>query len=223
MNESIVIRLQSADIYQKSQLILPAVNMEIRKGEFVYLTGKVGSGKTSIIKTLYAELPLQRGQGWVYDFALHEIQNKEVPFLRRQLGIVFQDFQLLTDRNVYENLKLVLRATGYTDRKKMEERIDEVLYETGMNDKKESMPHELSGGEQQRVVISRALLNKPDIILADEPTGNLDPQTSETIMHIFKTICDNGQTVFMATHNYGLIEKFEGRVLKIGENQLISE
>ncbi|HBX51636.1 MAG: phosphonate ABC transporter ATP-binding protein [Bacteroidetes bacterium GWF2_33_38] len=209
-----IIELYNASIYQQENRVLSQINFEVKKGEFVYLIGKVGSGKTSLIKTLYAELKLIEGEGRVVDFNLVGLKNKFVPQLRRKIGIVFQDFQLLTDRTVYQNLLFVLKATNWKNKPEMDARVDEVLDKVNLLDKKNKMPHQLSGGEQQRVVIARALLNEPDVILADEPTGNLDPETSSEIMQLLINISRNGKAVVMATHNYSLIKKFPARTLK---------
>lgn len=217
MNEDVLIELKDASIYQQEKPILKNVSFTISKGEFVYVIGRVGSGKTSLIKTLQAELPLQKGTATIAGFELSTISEDKIPFLRRKLGIVFQDFQLLTDRNIYENLRIVLRATGWRNKKLIKKRILEVLTEVKLEDKLLKMPNELSGGEQQRVVVARALLNEPEIILADEPTGNLDPDTSEEIMKIFRLIKESGRTVIMATHNYSLLKKHDGRILKLDD------
>ena len=210
-----VISLASANIYQEDALILNGVNLNVNPGEFVYLIGKTGSGKSSLLKTLYADIPLTAGEGFINEFDLIQLKDKQIPFLRRGIGIVFQDFELLMDRSVFENLSFVLEATGWTDKKKIKARIEEVLNQVGLNTKHYKMPHELSGGEQQRVVIARALLNHPPLILADEPTGNLDPETSDIIMNLLFTINQNLNTaVLMATHNYTLIEKYPGRIIK---------
>lgn len=220
MAESIV-HLSDVSVYQKNKLVLTNVNLTIDKGEFVYLIGSTGSGKSSLMKIIYAELPLEEGRGEVCEFPLNTISDKELPFLRRRLGIVFQDFQLLDDRTVEDNLKFVLKATGWKDKKKIEDRILDVLDEVGLVSKLKTMPHRLSGGEQQRVAIARALLNHPDIILADEPTGNLDPETSNGIMRLLFSICNAGRTVIMATHNYNLIHKFPGRIVKCEEGTVV--
>lgn len=213
MSNNFSIKLQNTNVFQRENLVLANVNLEIEKGEFVYLVGKVGSGKSSLIKTLNAELPLVDGNAIVAGYELGKIKNKEIPFLRRKLGVVFQDFKLLTDRNVYDNLLFVLKATGWTDKKLIEEKIDEILNEVGMIEAKLKMPHQLSGGEQQRIVIARALLNNPEIILADEPTGNLDPETSIEIAEIFQKFNNEGKTVVMATHDKPIVEKFPHRTI----------
>lgn len=208
-----IVDISSASIYQQENLILYNVNVNINAGEFVYLIGKTGSGKSSLLKTLYGELPLNEGNATVVGFDLQNIKRNKIPFLRRKLGIVFQDFQLLTDRNIYDNLKFVLTATGWNDKTKVDERINEVLASVGLSNKVYKFPHELSGGEQQRIVIARALLNEPDLILADEPTGNLDPETSEEILKILVEISNKGKAVLMATHDFHLMEKFPSRTL----------
>lgn len=209
-----VVRLSNAEIFQGNHLVLSRVNLEIGKGEFVYLIGKTGSGKSSLLKLLYGDLSLTQGEGSVAGFSLPQLNTSQVPYLRRKLGIVFQDFQLLTDRSVNANLLFVLQATGWSDKAKMQSRIQDVLEKVGLGTKGFKMPHELSGGEQQRVVIARAMLNDPELILADEPTGNLDPETSEGIMRLLFDISRTGTAVMMATHNYLLIEKFPSRILK---------
>jgi cell division transport system ATP-binding protein len=217
-----IIELNGCNIWQQDHLVLTGVNLNVSKGEFVYLVGKVGSGKTSLIKTLNAQLPLKEGTGIVAGFDLSTIRNREIPYLRRKIGIVFQDFQLLIDRSVNENLEFVLRATGWRDSSEIEKRINEVLEKVGLSLKGYKMPHQLSGGEQQRVVIGRALLNEPEIILADEPTGNLDPETSEGIIRLLKDISNTGRAVLIATHNYTIVKKFNSRTIKF-ENGKISE
>src|SRR5574339_1104804 len=204
-----IIELRHVNIYQGGSPILQDVNLSVRKGEFVYLVGKTGTGKSSLLKTMYGELPLTEGEGTVNGFDLRKLDWKKVPYLRRTLGVVFQDFQLLTERNVNENLRFVLTATGWTDKKLMDEKITDVLDKVGLREKGFKMPFELSGGEQQRVDIARALLNSPGLILADEPTGNLDPETSDEIMQlILKLNRELHTAVLMATHNYSIIEKF---------------
>ena len=216
-----IIRLQHADIYQKNFLVLENVNFKLAAGEFSYLIGSTGSGKSSLLKTLYADLPLQKGEGEIVGYQLFNIKNSTIPFLRRKIGIIFQDFQLLADRNVHDNLAFVLKATGWKNKILINERIQNVLQKVGMFDHLHKMPHELSGGEQQRVSIARALLNKPELILADEPTGNLDPKTTESIMHLLRQICQNGTSILMATHEHNLIDLFPARVLKCQSGELI--
>lgn len=214
MAESIV-SLQNAKIFQGENEILQDVNINVNKGEFVYLVGKTGTGKSSLLKTLYGDLPLKEGEGIVAGYNLREMTWKKVPFLRRSLGVVFQDFQLLTDRNVHENLKFVLKATGWKDNKLMEEKINDVLDKVGLRSKGFKMPFEMSGGEQQRVDIARALLNSPKLVLADEPTGNLDPETSDEIMQLlFQIAKDFNTAVIMATHDYIVINRYPARMLK---------
>jgi len=209
-----IVKLQDAAVFQNENLVLNHVDLEVKKGDFVYVIGKTGSGKSSFMKTLYADLPLRQGSGNVVDFDLKTMREKDIPFLRRKLGIVFQDFKLLPDRNVNNNLKFVLKATGWTDPKKMDDKIGEVLDKVGMKTKGFKFPHELSGGEQQRIAIARALLNDPELILADEPTGNLDPQTSVEVMKVLQDINQNGRTIIMATHDYALILKYPHKTLK---------
>lgn len=216
-----VISLENAFIGVDDHLILEDVNLTVEQGEFVYVIGRVGSGKTSLIKTLNAELPLMQGNGRVSGFQLEDLKRKEIPMLRRKLGIVFQDFKLLTDRSVDSNLEFALKATGWKNKEEIKERCAEVLEKVDLGYKGYKMPHQLSGGEQQRVVIARALLNDPEIILADEPTGNLDPATSKDIMGILMEISQGGQAVMMATHNYNLIKKFPSRTLKCEDGRLV--
>ncbi len=216
-----IIEFKNASIFQGDNLVLSDINLSVEKGHFIYLIGKVGSGKTSLIKTITAELPLVKGEGKVVGYNLSKLKNSQIPYLRRKIGIVFQDFQLLTDRSVEQNLRFVLRATGWRNKKAIQERIDDVLEKVGLKHKDFKMPHQLSGGEQQRVVIARALLNDPDIILADEPTGNLDPDTSDEIMKILFDIASNGRAIIMATHNYGLLKKFPSKTLKCEKGKLI--
>ena len=217
-----IIELKSCSIFQQDHLVLSDVNLKIDKGEFIYLVGRVGSGKTSLIRTLNAQIPLTDGEGLVAGFNLRKLRKRDIPGLRRKLGIVFQDFQLLTDRTVHENLEFALKATGWTNKVSIEERIKEVLEKVGLQNKGFKMPHQLSGGEQQRVVIARALLNDPDIILADEPTGNLDPETSDEIQRLLKGISENGRAVVMSTHKLSLIKKYPARTLRC-ENGKITE
>ncbi|MEX0360112.1 MAG: cell division ATP-binding protein FtsE, partial [Allomuricauda sp.] len=200
--------------FQNENLILNHITLQVKKGEFVYVIGKTGSGKSSFMKTLYADLPLKQGSGTIVDFDLKNLEEKQIPYLRRKLGIVFQDFKLLPDRNVNNNLRFVLKATGWTDDSKMDAKIEEVLDKVGMKTKGFKFPHELSGGEQQRIAIARALLNDPEIILADEPTGNLDPQTSVEVMKVLQDINQTGRTIIMATHDYDLILKYPHKTLK---------
>ena len=217
-----IIDINSAKIFQKNNLVLQDVNVKIGAGEFVYLIGKTGSGKSSLLKTLYGDLALKEGEATVCDFDLKTIKRRQIPFLRRKLGIVFQDFQLLTDRSVEDNLKFVLQATGWKEKAKISARIAEVLENVGLGAKGYKFPHELSGGEQQRVVIARALLNEPDLILADEPTGNLDPDTSEEIMNLLFDISKKGKAILMATHDFHLMAKFKTRTIKC-ENSTVVE
>ncbi|MDX2046966.1 MAG: ATP-binding cassette domain-containing protein [Chitinophagaceae bacterium] len=218
----VILQLRHANIYQGKSLILQDVNISVEKGEFVYLVGKTGTGKSSLLKTLYGELLLVEGEGEVVGFDLKKLTWKTVPFLRRNLGIVFQDFQLLTDRNVHDNLKFVLRSTGWQDEKLIEEKINDVLDKVGLKTKGFKFPFELSGGEQQRVDIARAMLNSPKLILADEPTGNLDPETSDEIMNLlFHISKDFGTTVVMATHDYIVINKFPARTIKTERGKVI--
>ncbi|MDO3425370.1 ATP-binding cassette domain-containing protein [Chryseobacterium sp. APV1] len=216
-----IISLQHAKIAQKNFTVLSDVNLNIKKGRFCYLIGKTGSGKSSLLKTLYGHIPLASGHGAVVGFDLAKLRASDVPNLRRKLGIVFQDFQLLSDRTVEKNLKFVLEATGWSDKTKMEDRINEVLGSVNMKSKKHKMPHELSGGEQQRVAIARALLNHPDLILADEPTGNLDPETSNEIMTLLKQVAlENEAAVVMATHDYHMIQNFPGEAIRCEDGKV---
>ena len=210
----LVLSLQNVTIYQENKVILSQVNLEVNHGEFIYIIGKTGSGKSSFMKTLYGDLPLTEGEGHIVEFDLATLKESEIPYLRRKIGIVFQDFQLLPDRNVSNNMLFVLKATGWTDKEEMQHKIDEVLDKVGMKGFASKMPHQLSGGEQQRVAIARALLNDPEFILADEPTGNLDPQTSAEVLEVLKNINQLGKTVIMATHDYALLMKFPSKTLK---------
>ena len=215
-----ILQLKNASIFQGDNLVLSDVNVEINKGDFVYLIGKTGTGKSSFMKTLYADLPLTEGEGHIVDFNLKTLKEKDIPFLRRKLGVVFQDFKLLSDRTINDNLLFVLKATGWKDKDKMNTKIEDVLTKVDMKTKGFKFPHELSGGEQQRVAIARALLNDPELILADEPTGNLDPQTSVEVMQVLQEINKNGNTILMATHDYALLLKYPSKTLKCDENQV---
>lgn len=218
-----IVSIENATIFQGDHLVLSNVNFEIDKGDFVYLIGKTGTGKSSLLKTLYGELPLREGEGTVGEFDLRKLKRRQIPYLRRKLGIVFQDFELLTDRTVDENLLFVLRATGWKNKEEMKVRAGEVLEKVGLGKKGYKFPHELSGGEQQRVVVARALLNDPDIILADEPTGNLDPATTEEILDLLYAISQSGRAVLMATHDYVHMKKYSSRVLRCTESTVIAE
>jgi cell division transport system ATP-binding protein len=210
-----VLSVKDTTIYQEEVPVLQEVNFEIQKGEFVYLIGRTGGGKSSLLKTLYADLPLKEGEIKVADYNLHSIKKSEIPYLRRRIGVIFQDFQLLYDRTIAENLIFVMKATGWTDNVKIKSRLAEVLMRVGLGASASKMPHQLSGGEQQRIVFARALINEPLILMADEPTGNLDPEVAEGIMSLFKEINKNGTTIFMATHNHSFLDRHPARVLKI--------
>ena len=207
-----IIEIKNAAIFQRENLVLSNVNLTLHRGEFIYLIGRTGSGKSSLLKTLYGELPARDGIVRVAGYDLTQIKRKDIPYLRRKIGIVFQDFQLLFDRSVEKNLEFVLGATGWTEKAEISRRIDEVLAKVGLSDKRKSMPHQMSGGEQQGVAIARALLNDPDVILADEPTGNLDPDTTLEVMKLLRNISENGTAVLMATHNYTLMQKYPSRI-----------
>ena len=207
-----IIEIKNASIFQRENLVLSGVNLTLHKGEFIYLIGRTGSGKSSLLKTLYGELPARDGTFRVAGYDLTKLKRKDIPYLRRKIGIVFQDFQLLFDRSVEKNLEFVLGATGWTEKAEISRRIDEVLAKVGLADKRKSMPHQMSGGEQQGVAIARALLNEPDVILADEPTGNLDPDTTLEVMKLLRQISENGTAVLMATHNYTLMQKYPSRI-----------
>ena len=215
-----VLALNNVTIYQEGRTILSDVNLEVKHGEFIYLIGKTGSGKSSLLKTLYGDLPLTEGTGHIVDFSLETLKEDEIPFLRRKIGIVFQDFKLLPDRSINDNMLFVLKATGWTDLNDMNNKIEEVLTKVGMQDFGNKMPHQLSGGEQQRVAIARALLNDPEFILADEPTGNLDPQTSAEVLEVLKTINALGKTIIMATHDYALLMKSPSKTLKCEDTKI---
>jgi cell division transport system ATP-binding protein len=217
-----VLSLQDVTIYQEQKVILSEVNLTVNHGEFIYIIGKTGSGKSSLMKTLYADLPLTEGQGSIVSYDLRNIKEDDIPYLRRKIGIVFQDFKLLPDRSIKENMLFVLKATGWTSEPEMLDKIDEVLAKVDLNAIANKMPHQLSGGEQQRVAIARALLNDPELILADEPTGNLDPQTSVEVLEVLRKINANGKTIIMATHDYALLMKFPSKTLKC-EDQKIFE
>ncbi len=217
-----VITLNNVDVFQQKHLVLSNVNLNIAKGEFVFLIGATGSGKSSLLKIIYGDLHIGNGDGSVANFDIKKLNEREIPYLRRKLGIVFQDFQLLSDRTIEQNLDFVLKATGWKDKNLITERIKDVLDKVGLRSKIKKMPHELSGGEQQRIVVARALLNNPEIILADEPTGNLDPETSEEIMLLLKQISQSGTAVLMATHDYNLIRSFPSRIIKC-EGGLVHE
>jgi cell division transport system ATP-binding protein len=220
INTDAIIRLRDVDIYQKKQLVLSHVSFEINQAEFVYLVGKTGCGKSSLLKTMYCALPLKKGEMYIMEYDIPTIKKRDIPYLRRKIGIIFQDFQLLTDRNIKDNLIFVMRATGWKDKVKMNTRIEEVLALVGLETKDYKMPFELSGGEQQRVSIARALLNNPGIIIADEPTGNLDPDTSLEIVKLLKDISRKGTSVLMATHDFYMIDKLPGRIMRIENNTI---
>jgi len=215
-----IVSLKNVNIFQYKNMILQNINLNVFKGDFIYIIGKTGSGKSSLMQTLYADLPLEEGEGSVVDYDLVTLKEKDIPYLRRKIGIVFQDFNLLPDRSVFDNLSFVLRATGWNEKEEIKVKIEGVLEKVGMKSMAFKMPHQLSGGEQQRVAIARALLNDPELILADEPTGNLDPQTSVEVMEVLKKINSNGQTIIMSTHDYALIMKFPSKTLKCEDSTL---
>lgn len=215
-----VLSLKDVTVYQGNNAVITNVNLEVNHGEFIYIIGKTGAGKSSFMKTLYGDLPLKSGQGTIVDYDLAKLKEKKIPYLRRKIGIVFQDFKLLPDRTVYDNLLFVMKATGWSDKREMEVKINEVLDKVGMKNAVHKMPHQISGGEQQRVAVARALLNDPELILADEPTGNLDPQTSVEVMNLLREINQNGKTIIMATHDYALLMKFPSKTLKCDSGTL---
>lgn len=215
-----LVQFKNATIIQNKQMILTDVNIEVKQGEFVFLIGKTGTGKSSLIKTLYGDLPLQKGSAQVSNFNLGKIKQREIPYLRRKLGVVFQDFKLLADRSIYDNLSFVLKATGWKNKNEIHNRIDEVLFSLGVDSIAHKYAFQISGGEQQRVAIARALLNEPELIIADEPTGNLDPQTSLEIMEVFRSLHQKGMTIIMATHDYNMIVKFPGKILRCDEGKV---
>ena len=218
-----IIKLDNVDIFQQKHLVLSNVNLHVDKGDFVWLIGQTGSGKSSLLKVIYGDISIPSGEGHACGYDLRKLASKDIPFLRRKLGIVFQDFQLLTDRSVEENLQFVMRATGWTDKKLIAERTLDVLEKVGLRSKLKKMPHELSGGEQQRVVIARALINDPEIILADEPTGNLDPDTSEEIVLLLKQISQSGTAILIATHDYHIIRTFPSRIIKCENGKVLED
>lgn len=209
-----VLSLKNVSIYQESNAVFTDINLEVMHGDFLYIIGKTGSGKSSLMKTLYADLKLTEGEGEFVEYNLGKLRERDIPYLRRKIGIVFQDFKLLPDRTVYDNLLFVLKATGWSEKQEMNVKINEVLDKVGMKSAANKMPHQISGGEQQRIAVARALLNDPEVILADEPTGNLDPQTSVEVMQLLREINQNGKTIIMATHDYALIMKFPAKTLK---------
>ena len=215
-----ILSLQNVSINQENNRVLSNVNLEVKRGDFIYLIGKTGAGKSSLLKTLYGDLALLEGEGSIVDYDLRKLKEKDIPYLRRKLGVVFQDFKLLPDRNIHDNLLFVLKATGWKEKAEKNLKIEEVLDKVGMKMQAHKMPHQISGGEQQRVAIARALLNDPELILADEPTGNLDPQTSVEIMNVLKNINENGKTILMATHDYALIMKFPTKTLKLEDGTI---
>ena len=220
MEETTLLKLDKVEICREENVILHEASFTLHNGEFVYVIGKVGSGKSSLLKSLYCEIPINQGDAWLLDYNLCKMKRKDIPYLRRKLGIVFQDFQLLTDRSVHKNLEFVLKATGWKKKSEIKERIDNVLFQVGMQDKGYKMPHELSGGEQQRIVIARALLNDPVLILADEPTGNLDVETGKSIVELLHNICESGSSVVMTTHNLQLLKEYPGSVYRCSEHRI---
>ena len=221
MSEDVLVKFTGVQLNRDENIILRDVNLAVNRGDFLYIIGKVGSGKSTLLKSMYAEIPIESGDARVFDYQLQELKRKQIPYLRRKIGIVFQDFQLLIDRTVEKNLEFVLRATGWKDKTLIKDRISEVLTQVGMQNKTYKMPHELSGGEQQRVVIARALLNSPLLILADEPTGNLDPETGSQIVDLLQDISEKGKAVIMSTHNYSIVQTFPGRIMKCENMDLV--
>ncbi len=221
MSENVLIKYTGVQLNRDENIILRDVNLEVNRGDFLYIIGRVGSGKSTLLKSMYAELPIESGDARVFDYHLQDLKRKQIPYLRRKIGIVFQDFQLLIDRTVEKNLEFVLRATGWKDKTLIKDRINEVLTQVGMQNKTYKMSHELSGGEQQRVVIARALLNSPLLILADEPTGNLDPETGSQIVDLLQDIAEKGTAVIMSTHNYSIVQTFPGRIMKCENAELV--
>ncbi|MDR1517510.1 MAG: ATP-binding cassette domain-containing protein [Dysgonamonadaceae bacterium] len=221
MNDELLVKYADVQLNREENTILRNVNLTITAGEFLYIIGKVGSGKSTLLKSMYCEIPIEAGEAQVFEHELSKIKRKQIPYLRRKIGIVFQDFQLLIDRTVEKNLEFVLRATGWKNKIAIEDRIKEVLLQVGMQNKAYKMPHELSGGEQQRIVIARALLNSPQLILADEPTGNLDPETGSQIVALLKSIAEKGTAVIMSTHNYSIVQAFPGRIIRCEKSLLI--
>ncbi|MCI5054820.1 MAG: ATP-binding cassette domain-containing protein [Flavobacteriales bacterium] len=219
--ENVVLQLQDVDVYQQSTLVLSKVDLTVNKGEFVYLIGKTGSGKSSLLRSLYLDLDKKIDTGHVVGYDLNKIKNKQIPLLRRKIGVIFQDFKLLMDRSVEQNLHFVLQATGWKDKAKMKNRIEEVLEDVGLATKGFKMPHQLSGGEQQRIGIARALLNDPELVIADEPTGNLDPETSSGILRLLYEISKAGRSVIIATHDYSIMNKFPGRMVKCEDGKIV--
>lgn len=219
-DKDIIVKYEGVDLERDGNTILSDINLTIREGDFVYLIGKVGSGKSTLLKSMYHEIPLEKGHGRIMDYELESIKKKQIPYLRRKVGIVFQDFQLLIDRSAEKNLEFVMRATGWKNKGLIDLRINEVLTQVGMQNKGYKMPHEMSGGEQQRIVIARALLNSPEIILADEPTGNLDPEMGSQIVQLLHTIAEGGTAVVMSTHNYAVVQKYPGRIVKCEDGYL---
>ena len=221
MSEDVLVKFTGVQLNRDENIILRDVNLTVNRGDFLYIIGKVGSGKSTLLKSMYAEIPIESGDARVFDYQLQDLKRKQIPYLRRKIGIVFQDFQLLIDRTVEKNLEFVLRATGWKDKTLIKDRISEVLTQVGMQNKTYKMPHELSGGEQQRVVIARALLNSPLLILADEPTGNLDPETGSQIVDLLQDISEKGTAVIMSTHNYSIVQTFPGRIMKCENMDLV--